>query len=122
MNCIQKIQIEIFWKNFNSYDKTEWKRWIKNVILNNPKYSKLYVKFIEQLPDIEVLQKNWNEEIDYEFFINHNIENFFLQNKPSFDFLEYFLENQIYNIKSDNFIPQTTKYIFFHPDGKYTIM
>ena len=94
----------------------------KDEIINNPKYSKLYVKFIEQLPNIEVLQKNWNEEIDYEFFINHNIENFFLQNKPSFDFLEYFLENQIYNIKSDNFIPQTTKYIFFHPDGKYTIM
>ena len=96
---------------------------IKNVIQNNPKYSKLYVKFIEQLPDIEVLQKNWNEKIDYEFFVNHNIENFFLQNKPSFDFLEYFLENQIYKTKeSDNFITQETKCIFFHPDGKYTIM
>ena len=114
-DIFERILIEMIKQN----EKDE----IKKVMLNNPKISKLYVKFIDQLPDIDILQKNWNKKIDYEFFVKHNIENFFLQNKPSFDFLEYFLKNQIYNIKdSDNFIPQITKYIFFHPDGTFTIM
>lgn len=120
-NCdiFERILIEMIKQN----EKEE----IKKVMLSNPRISQLYEKFMEQLPNIETLIQKWDEEwndnFDYDFYIKHNTENFFLQDKPSFDFLEYFLENRIYRIKeSDIWVPQKTKHIFFHPNGKYTIM
>lgn len=107
---------------------------IKKVMLSNPRIAGLYKEFIEQLPNEEILKRNCDKEncdkencdneynIDYKFFIKHNEENFFLQDKPSFDFLEFFLKNKIYKTIKNSWIPKKTKYIFFHPNGTYIIM
>ena len=116
-DIFERILIEMIKQN----EKDE----IKKVMFSNPRISRLYEKFIEQLPDIETLIQKWDEEcnFDYDFYIKHNTENFFLQDKPSFDFLEYFLENRIYRIKENNiWVPQKTRHIFFHPNGRYVIM
>lgn len=107
--------------------KQNEKEEIKKVMLNNPRIAQLYEAFIDQLPNTETLKQNWDEnvnnELNHEFFVKHNQEHFFLQDKPSFDFLQYFLENQIYKIRESNsWIPKKTKYIFFHPNGPFIIM
>ena len=118
-DIFERILIELIKQN----EKEE----IKKVMLNNPKIAELYTAFIDQLPDYECLTQNWDKEegeLDYDFFVNYNKDNFFLQDKPSFDFLKYFLENRIYKINSssDIWTPKRTTIIYFHPNGKYIIM
>ena len=76
------------------------------------------------MPDYDTIIKNYKYDIDYDFFVKYNKENFFIQTKSSFDFLEYFLENQTYKInENEEWIPNENKYIFFHPnENKYCIM
>jgi len=87
----------------------------------------LYKKFIKQLPDYDTIIKNYKYDIDYDSydsFVKYNKENFFIQTKSSYDFLEYFLENQTYKINEiEEWIPNENKYLFFHPnENKYCIM
>ena len=44
-----------------------------------------------------------------------------MQTKQSFDFLEYFLENQIYYMNQSDWKAFYVDYIFFNGDGKYLI-
>lgn len=135
-NILNELNLELYEEDTNrdiferiliEMIKQNEKEEIKKVMLSNPRIAELYTAFIEQLPNSETLKQNWdadnNEELNHEFFVKHNSDNFFLQDKPSFDFLKYFLENQIYKIKvTENWTPSKTKYIFFHPNGRYIIM
>lgn len=94
-------------------------------ILSDKRLYDLYTKFIKQLPKYNTIIKNYEYDIDYDFFVKYNKKHFFTQTKSSFDFLEFFLENQTYKIdgtKPHEWIPNQNKYIFFHPNGKYCIM
>lgn len=137
-NILNELNLELYEEDTNrdiferiliEMIKINEKEEIKKVMLSNPRIADLYQDFIEQLPNEEILKENCDKEncdneynIDYKFFVKHNQEQFFLQDKPSFDFLKYFLENKIYKIKGNSWIPKKTKYIFFHPNGTYTIM
>lgn len=135
-NILNELNLELYEEDTNrdiferiliEMIKINEKEEIKKIMLSNPKIEELYEAFIEQLPSSEILKQNWdsdnNEELNREFFVKHNSDNFFLQDKPSFDFLKYFLENQIYKIKTkDHWVTSKTKYIFFHPNGTYVIM
>jgi hypothetical protein len=133
-NILNELNLELYEEDTNrdiferiliEMIKINEKEEIKKIMLSNPKIEELYYAFMEQLPNAEEMIHNWqdsNEELNYEFFVKHNSDNFFLQDKPSFDFLKYFLENRIYKIQEKNTLAKKTKYIFFLPNGKYTIM
>ena len=92
---------------------------LKQKILSNELFSQLFTDFINQLPNKEYMCKMY-PEIDYNYFIKSNKYYFFTQTQPSFDFLSYILNNQVYQIY-DTFATYTNC-IFFHINGNYTIM
>lgn len=105
--------------NQNVFDKIL----VKIIKLESNDLFDIYAKFIKQLPKYDIIVKNYEYDIDYEFFLKYNKRYFFIQTKSSFDFLEYFLENQTFKINKDKeWIANENKYIFFHPEGQYCIM
>ena len=112
---------DIFERILFEYIRQEKEENIRKEMLNDQRIFQLYNNFINQLPNEEYFTKNY-EDIDYNFFVNHNKSNFFIQTKEGFDFLEYFLKTQIYHVNETNWFTIDAKYIYFHPDGKYIIM
>ena len=91
-------------------------------ILKDPKILDLYNDFLAQLPDKKYITKH---EMDYQFFVEHNIDHFFNQTSKSLKFLKYFLENEIYqvnDINDDNWITEESNCIFFHPNGSFAFL
>lgn len=106
-------------------DYVNQEEYFQNILDNDIILQQLYLKFMSQLPSKECMLKNYQGEMCvkkmYPNFVNHNKKCFFKQNKKSYAFLSFVLENKICQTKKD-WISLDTKSIFFDGKENYTFM